>query len=65
MPAALARRPWWVGLLKLSARRLLPKVRTRGLTRYGRRQWYGTRRPQIKTVQEVPEVVRFDGVHYQ
>jgi hypothetical protein len=41
MPAALARTPWWVGLLDLAARRLLPGVRTRGRTRDGRRQWYG------------------------
>ena len=41
MPAPLARAPWWVGLLDLPARRLLPGVRTRGRTRDGRRQWYG------------------------
>jgi hypothetical protein len=41
MPAPLARMPWWVGLLDLPARRLLPGVRTRGRTRDGRRQWYG------------------------
>jgi hypothetical protein len=41
MPAALARAPWWVGLLDLPARWLLPGVRTRGRTRDGRRQWYG------------------------
>ena len=41
MPAALARAPWWVDLLDLAARRLLPGVRTRGRTRDGRRQWYG------------------------
>jgi hypothetical protein len=41
MPDALARRPWWVGLLDLPARWLLPGVRTRGHTRDGRRQWYG------------------------
>jgi hypothetical protein len=41
MPAALARTPWWVGLLDLPARWLLPGVRTRGRTRDGRRQWYG------------------------
>jgi hypothetical protein len=41
MPAALARTPWWVSLLDLPARWLLPGVRTRGRTRDGRRQWYG------------------------
>jgi hypothetical protein len=41
MPAPLARMPWWVGLLDLPARWLLPGVRTRGRTRDGRRQWYG------------------------
>jgi hypothetical protein len=41
MPVPLARMPWWVGLLDLPARRLLPGVRTRGRTRDGRRQWYG------------------------
>jgi hypothetical protein len=41
MPAALARTPWWVGLMDLPARWLLPGVRTRGRTRDGRRQWYG------------------------
>jgi hypothetical protein len=41
MPATLARTTWWVGLLDLPARRLLPGVRTRGRTRDGRRQWYG------------------------
>jgi hypothetical protein len=41
MPAALARTPWWVELMDLPARRLLPGVRTRGRTRDGRRQWYG------------------------
>jgi hypothetical protein len=41
MPAYLARRPWWVGLLDVPARSLLPGVRTRGRTRDGRRQWYG------------------------
>jgi hypothetical protein len=40
-PAALARTTWWVGLLDLPARRLLPGVRTHGRTRDGRRQWYG------------------------
>jgi hypothetical protein len=40
MPAALARTPWWVGLLDLPARWRLPGVRTRGRTRDGRRQWY-------------------------
>jgi hypothetical protein len=43
MPAPLARTPWWVGLLDLAARRLLPGVRTRGRTRDGRRQCYGAR----------------------
>jgi hypothetical protein len=41
VPAPLARTTWWVGLLDLAARRLLPGVRTRGRTRDGRRQWYG------------------------
>jgi hypothetical protein len=41
VPAPLARTTWWVGLLDLPARRLLPGVRTRGRTRDGRRQWYG------------------------
>lgn len=41
VPAPLARATWWVGLLDLPARRLLPGVRTRGRTRDGRRQWYG------------------------
>ena len=41
VPAPLARTPWWVGLLDLPARRLLPGVRTGGRTRDGRRQWYG------------------------
>ena len=41
VPAALARTPWWVALLDLPARWLLPGVRTRGRTRDGRRQWYG------------------------
>jgi hypothetical protein len=39
-PAALDRTPWWVSLLDLVVRRLLPGVRTRGRTRDGRRQWY-------------------------
>ena len=41
MPARLARTLWWVGLLDLAARRLLPGVRTCGRTRDGHRQWYG------------------------
>jgi hypothetical protein len=41
VPAPLARTTWWVRLLDLPARRLLPGVRTRGRTRDGRRQWYG------------------------
>jgi hypothetical protein len=41
IPAPLARTTWWVGLLDLPARWLLPGVRTRGRTRDGRRQWYG------------------------
>src|SRR4029453_17420000 len=41
IPDAVARRPWWVGLLDLPARRLLPGVRTRGRTQDGRPQWYG------------------------
>jgi hypothetical protein len=41
VPGPLARTTWWVGLLDLPARRLLPGVRTRGRTRDGRRQWYG------------------------
>jgi hypothetical protein len=43
VPPSLARTTWWVGLLDLPARRLLPGVRTRGRTRDGRRQWYGAR----------------------
>jgi hypothetical protein len=43
VPAPLAGTTWWVGLLDLPARRLLPGVRTRGRTRDGRRQWYGAR----------------------
>jgi hypothetical protein len=41
IPAPLARMPWWVAVLDLAARWLLPGVRTRGRTRDGRRQWYG------------------------
>lgn len=41
MPDALARKPWWVSLLDLPARRLLSGVRTRSHTRDGRGQWYG------------------------
>ena len=41
VPAPLARATWWVGLLDLPTRRLLPGVRTSGRTRDGRRQWYG------------------------
>ena len=41
VPARLARTTWWIGLLDLPARWLLPGVRTRGRTRDGRRQWYG------------------------
>jgi hypothetical protein len=41
MPAPLARTLWWVDLLDVAARRVLPGVRTRGRTRDGRRQWYG------------------------
>jgi hypothetical protein len=41
VPAPLARTTWWLGLLDLPARRLLPGVHTRGRTRDGRRQWYG------------------------
>jgi hypothetical protein len=40
-PARLARTSWWISLLDLPARWLLPGVRTRGRTRDGRRQWYG------------------------
>jgi hypothetical protein len=43
MPTPLTRTPWWVGLVDLAARRVLPGVRTRGHTRDGRRQWYGAR----------------------
>ncbi len=43
MPTRLTRTPWWVGLLDVAARRVLPGVRTRGRTRDGRRQWYGAR----------------------
>jgi hypothetical protein len=41
VPAPLARTTWWISLLDLPARWLLPGVRTRGRTRDGRRQWYG------------------------
>jgi len=41
VPAPLARATWWVGLLDLPTRRLLPGVRTSGRTREGRHQWYG------------------------
>jgi len=41
VPDTVARSPWWVGLLDLPARRLLPGVRTRGRTQDRRRQWYG------------------------
>ena len=41
VPAPLARAGWWVGLLDLPARRLLPGVHTSGRNRDGRRQWYG------------------------
>jgi hypothetical protein len=41
VPGPLTRTTWWVGLLDLPARRLLPGVRTTGRTRDGRRQWYG------------------------
>src|SRR4029453_800979 len=41
VPAPLARATWWVTLLDLPARWLLPGVRTRGRPRDGRRQWYG------------------------
>jgi hypothetical protein len=43
VPTPLARTTWWVGLLDLPARRLLPGVHTRGRTCDGRRQWYGAR----------------------
>jgi hypothetical protein len=43
MPAPLARATWWMSLLDVPARRLLPGVRTRARTRDGRRQWYGAR----------------------
>ena len=43
MPTPLTRTPWWVGLVDVAARRVLPGVRTRGRTRDGRRQWYGAR----------------------
>jgi hypothetical protein len=41
VPDPLAATTWWVGLLDVPARWLLPGVRTRGRTRDGRRQWYG------------------------
>jgi hypothetical protein len=41
MSPALVRTAWWVGMMDLPARWLLPGVRTRGRTRDGRRQWYG------------------------
>jgi hypothetical protein len=41
VPAPLAGATWWVTLLDVPARWLLPAVRTRGRTRDGRRQWYG------------------------
>ena len=41
VPVPLAGATWWVGLLDLPARRLLPGVHTCGRTRDGRRQWYG------------------------
>jgi hypothetical protein len=41
VPAPLAGATWWVTLLDVPARWLLPGVRTRGRTRDGRRQWYG------------------------
>ena len=41
VPVPLARTTWWVGLLDLPARWLLPGVRTRGRTHDRRRQWYG------------------------
>ena len=40
-PDPLARATWWISVLDLPARWLLPGVRTRGRTRDGRRQWYG------------------------
>jgi hypothetical protein len=43
LPAPLTRTPWWVGLLDIAARRVLPGVRTYGQTHDGRRQWYGAR----------------------
>jgi hypothetical protein len=43
VPTPLTRTPWWLSLLDVAARRVLPGVRTRGRTRDGRRQWYGAR----------------------
>jgi hypothetical protein len=43
VPAPLTRTPWWVSMLNPVARRLLPGVRTRGVTPDGRRQWYAAR----------------------
>jgi hypothetical protein len=43
IPTPLTRTPWWVGLVDVAARWVLPGVRTRGRTRDGRRQWYGAR----------------------
>ncbi|MFF3342780.1 hypothetical protein [Streptomyces flavidovirens] len=43
VPGALARRPAWSALTDWPARLLLPGVRTRGISRAGRREWYGVR----------------------
>lgn len=51
VPARLAAAPRWVGLLDLPARTVLRGVRTRGMARTGRREWYGAR--DLHSVEEV------------
>ena len=41
VPPPLARSPWWVRLVDLPARWMLPGVRTVGSAGGGRREWYG------------------------
>ena len=43
VPGPLARARWWISLLDVPARLLLPGVRTTGSARDGRREWYGAR----------------------
>jgi hypothetical protein len=43
VPAPLAAAPWWIRLLDVPARRLLPGVRTYGSAGNGRREWYGAK----------------------